>query len=117
MDKNGKRLPTQGMLFARILVGGYLVYLGFSLFTGKAESTMNPVMLWLFIVLFSILGIFLIVQALLNYSKGNYQDGALDVGMPEETSEEDIAVVESTAEIVENTDNTEEEKIDTPTNN
>jgi len=125
MDKNGKRLPTQGMLLARILVGGYLVYLGISLFTGRTDSSMNVILLWMFILLFSILGAFLIIQALLNYSKGNYQGGALDTGSEEENAEavdvqEDETVVEDVEKVAENTESidvSDEVKIDTQSNN
>lgn len=99
MDKNGKKLPTQGMLAARIIVGGYLTYLGFSLFNSRAESTMNPAILWVFIILFSVLGLYFVAKAIYNYVKGNYQDGAADVGekqdiVDEPESEADVNVIE-----------------------
>lgn len=105
MDKNGNKLPTQGMLLARILIGGYLVYLGFSLFGGRAESSMKPIVLWLFIIIFCVIGIYLLVNAFISYNKGYYIEGSADVGTIEEDSENIVDVEETDEKDSEATEN------------
>jgi len=108
MDSNGKTLPTQGILICRILVGGYLAYLSNSLYKERVESSMSPVALWSFIIVFTLIGLYLIVASAINLVKGRYKGGPLDVEanaeVDTEADTEVIAEAEAEADAEVNTE-------------
>lgn len=71
-------LPTVGMLVARILVGGYLVYLSYSLIMGRSDGGINPIALYIFTAIFFLVGVFLLIKAIYNCVAGYYAGGKLD---------------------------------------
>ncbi len=88
MDNNSKRnFPTQGVLSMRLIVGLYLNYLAYTLFKGRTESSMSPFALYSFIVLFVGIGLFLCVNTIKGYTKGEYIGGKADVDEEKETAE------------------------------
>lgn len=96
MDNNSKRnFPSQGVLSMRLIVGLYLNYLAYTLFKGRAESSMKPVTLYLFIVIFVACGLFLCIKTIMSYTKGEYIGGKADV---EESTSEEADVEESASE-------------------
>ena len=78
-------MPTQGMLVARVLVGGYLVYLSYSLLQGKEEGSMNPILLWGAVIVFALVGLFLLFKAIYSFAVGFYKGGKLDTSASEDT--------------------------------
>lgn len=80
-------LPTQGMLIARTLVGGYLVYLAYSLITTSEESGMNPAVLYSFCVLFFLVGGIVLIKVVHNFVTGYYKGGKLDPEVLEKEAE------------------------------
>lgn len=79
MRSDGRPLPTQAQLIIRIVVGLYLEYLSYSLCKGHAESSMNPIVLWVFIAIFVIVGIVFIAISITAYLRGEYKGGKADV--------------------------------------
>lgn len=77
MFKRHRGLPTTTMLFARALVGGYLVYLAIQLLDGLAQKD-NPMLMLGFGVLFLLVGAAALYFAARDILKGNYQGGAND---------------------------------------
>lgn len=76
-------LPTIGMLAARILVGGYLTYLSYSLFIDRNKSGISTAVIYVFTVIFFLVGVFLCVKAIFSYVSGYYKGGKLDVEIEE----------------------------------
>lgn len=72
-----KNYPTSMMLFIRVFIGGYLMYLSYQLTTG-GENSMNRAVSMAFVVLFSLAGIALIIISLKMMIKGEYQGGMAD---------------------------------------
>ena len=81
-------LPTQGMLVARLLVGGYLMYLGKSLFDGRGDAGMSPIVMYTFLIIFIIVGLFLCIKAVVNLLTGYYSGGKLDKAAENEEDQE-----------------------------
>lgn len=74
-----KNLPSQISLTARVLVGGYLLYISYSL----ADSFINgqdahKYMLGAFIVFFTIAGMLLIIFSGRDLVRGKYVNGKMD---------------------------------------
>lgn len=107
--KSTKIVFTQGQLVMRMIVGGYLDYLAYDLFKQRAASSMKPVVMWIFIVFFTVIGTYFLGKALYLYIIGAYKGGKLDPGEDEEeeTDSEEILIIED-AEDVSATDETEE---------
>ena len=71
--------PTQVALGIRAVVGAYVVYLAYQLFTSKNEMT--PVM-WAAAVLFIVAGVALIGFSIKHYVCGEYEGGRQDKDEP-----------------------------------
>lgn len=85
-----RRLPTQFMLLAKALIGGYLIYMAWQLFQnilGGKES--QPVFLGCFLILFAIAGAGIMVSSLKDLLQGRYAGGRLDV-IPDEEEKGEI---------------------------
>lgn len=108
--KNIKIVFTQAQLVMRMIVGGYLDYLAYDLFKERASSTMKPVVMWSFIVLFTIIGTYFLAKALYLYIIGAYKGGKLDPGEDEEeeadADAEEVLTIEETEDALA-TDETE----------
>ena len=75
----GKNLPSQLSLTARVLVGGYLLYISYSLMDSFINSQdAHKYMLGAFIVLFVIAGILLIIFSGRDLVRGKYINGKMD---------------------------------------
>lgn len=101
MNKEGKILPSQGTLLVRTLAGAYLVYLSYSLFKERADSGMSPVAMWSFIIIFTLIGLFLCGMSLFSLVKGTYKGGSADVG--EKNDVVDGEATEKEEELIEDT--------------
>ena len=73
--ENKKSYPTQTLLAIRALVGGYVLYLAYGLFTSKDELT--PVM-WGAAILFIVAGVALVVLSIKHFISGEYEGGKKD---------------------------------------
>lgn len=92
--RNGSKLPTKGMLTIRVVVGGYLMYLAYSLFT-DSSSGMPRWQVTAFSAFFVVAGAVIIGLTAYLYFNGMYEGGKWDV--PDETeSEADAPVVVDT---------------------
>ena len=80
-NKKKKSLMTQGQLIMRVLVGGYLDYLAYDLFKERATSSINPIVLWIVIIFFTIAGTYFLGMALILYYRGEYKGGKKDPEM------------------------------------
>lgn len=91
-----EKLATKLTLTVRALVGGYLLYTSYGLIGSFADAEpKDKVFFGVFIVLFTVIGIALLLFSAKNYKEGRYQGGAMDAG--EENSdamEENVAEVE-----------------------
>lgn len=67
---NSHKLNKRALIL-QILAGGYLAYLGWGLFADLAE-TPNPVLFGAISVLFMLLGAFLVIRGLLEYTRQHY---------------------------------------------
>jgi len=90
-DKKDKRtknsLPNQSMLAIRAVVGGYLVYLAYDIFSTESP-TVPRVGIILFCILFIVAGIVLVITTLRSFIKGEYIGGKAD--FTEDEYEEEI---------------------------
>ena len=98
-----KFLPSKFMLMVRMLVGAYLLYTSYTLVQSLIAGTAkNKYVFAVVVVLFTIIGIGLIIVSLWHMYKGRYVGGALDAGEPQaEVTEADITeAVETTGKIL-----------------
>ena len=79
VEKKKSSYPTQVALGIRAVVGAYVVYLAYQLFTSKNEMT--PVM-WAAAVLFIVAGVALIGFSIKHYVCGEYEGGRQDKDEP-----------------------------------
>lgn len=85
-NNTGKRLPGQNSLMIRILVGAYLLYTSYSLLDGFINgSDMNKYLLGTFILLFTVIGILLVVLSGRDLYRGKYSGGRMDPETEDET--------------------------------
>lgn len=83
-----KNLPSQISLMARVLVGGYLLYISYSLVDSFINSQdAHKYMLGAFIAFFAIAGILLILFSGRDLVRGKYVNGKMDSNIKEETVE------------------------------
>jgi hypothetical protein len=71
-DTSKKSYPTQTLLAIRVLIGGYVLYLAYGLFTSKDELT--PLM-WGAAIVFIVAGVALIVLSVKRFICGEYEGG------------------------------------------
>ena len=89
-NDTGKRLPGQSSLMIRILVGGYLLYLSYSLLDGFINgSDMNKYMLGAFMIAFAIIGVLLIIFSGRDLYQGKYIGGKMDPETEDEAKDEE----------------------------
>ncbi len=93
--RNGSKLPTKGMLTIRVVVGGYLMYLAYSLFTDSGSS-MPRWQIVAFSAFFVIAGAAIIGLTAYLYFNGMYEGGKWDVPEEEDESSDDSASVVDT---------------------
>lgn len=98
-NMNNSNLPNQTGLTIRVIVAGYLVYLGYSIITSGDEKSW---LLWASAVFFCIFGVVFCLLSLKDLVTGRYQGGKLD---PEENPEDDNISAESGEADRENMDN------------
>jgi len=78
------KLPTKGMLTIRVVIGGYLMYLAYTLFTGP-QGTMARWQVIAFSAFFVLAGIAIIGLTAYLYFNGLYEGGKGDVPAEDET--------------------------------
>ena len=77
-NDNTKQLPTQIMLALRGFIGFYLLYLAAQLM--KDESYVAPrVLVIVCSILFSVVGVFMLVWIMRSFIKGEYVGGKADI--------------------------------------
>ena len=75
------RLSTKLSLTIRVLVGFYLLYTAYQLFPGATSAEeQGHLLLTVFMVLFVIIGFFLIIVSARSLLQGRYVGGELDAG-------------------------------------
>lgn len=113
-DENKKSyLPTKRSLIIRIAVGLYLFYTAYSLREAPAQQSGGEKIVFIvFILIFTLLAIFLCVHSVRSFMTGKYEGGALDNSMKEEIEEveEDTSLTQEIEEVKEETSQTKEEK-------
>ncbi len=96
-NEKKKYYYSKNMLFIRMLIGGYLVYLAYSLIDSyiknadkAAESSMPLPVLIIASVIFMAVGLVVAILSLKGLIKGEYKDGKADIGFEdkEENTEE-----------------------------
>lgn len=102
--KKGRILPQKGLLFIRLIVGAYLLYTSYSLIDSVRTNAEGKGWLFLiFIVLFTICGIFLIILSGKQLKNGEYAGGAMDEHVYEEETVDAAAEIQSEPEVLQET--------------
>lgn len=96
-NKKSKYLNTQVVLTIRVIVGGYLVYIAYGLFTSETRT----LPLTFAAVFFAIVGAVIAVWSLKHLVLGEYQGGKADVDYIEGGSATNVDESGSEAESVE----------------
>ena len=100
-----KYLATKMMLMIRILVGGYLIYTAYSLIGAIEKNTGKERIFFIcFIIAFTAVGVWFIINSLYSMKIGKYVGGALDAGDAEEVVEVKSDVDESNQPELSDTD-------------
>ena len=73
--KQTRRYPTQVVLTIRVIVGAYVMYLAYQIVTSGEEK---PWYIYIFVVLFVVVGIAMIVWSLKHLILGEYEGGKAD---------------------------------------
>lgn len=83
-NEDGKRrlLPTKTMLSIRLIVGGYLMYLAYQLYT-EQNTSMEHWKILMFCIFFVVAGAGIIGLTLYMYFNGMYEGGKADVQIEE----------------------------------
>ncbi|MBU5430712.1 hypothetical protein KQI22_11665 [Kineothrix sp. MSJ-39] len=108
---------TAGILTLRLCIGGYLVYLAYSLVVPLPTDTKMRVISIVFAVLFAIIGFYIALKALIRLIKKDYYDPMRDAqeeveGSDTENAEETPATVEETEHTKDVTEQDATEKTD-----
>ncbi|MBO4901913.1 MAG: hypothetical protein J5518_03905 [Lachnospiraceae bacterium] len=77
--KNNSRFPTKLMLAIRVAVGGYLLYLSYSLYKDRAAGSIQPWALALIMAVFVVCAVGVIAHSAYLYMKGMYAGGPADI--------------------------------------
>lgn len=90
---SGRNLPTKFALTARALVGGYLLYVSYSLIDSvvHGEGTRRYLM-GFFLAAYAVIGVLLLFFACRSLIYGRYVGGAADIEPEEENPEEEPAI-------------------------
>ena len=91
--KPNRRFPTKVMLLIRVAVGGYVLYLSYTLFRDRAAGSIQPLPLALILIIFVICGVGVIAHSAYLYLKGMYEGGPADVEVDEEEHTDETATV------------------------
>ena len=89
-----RRFPTKLMLLIRVAVGGYVLYLSYTLFRDRAAGSIQPLPLALILVIFVICGAGVIAHSAYLYFKGMYEGGPADIEVDEEENGSASATVD-----------------------
>lgn len=103
------KLSNQFSLTCRVLVGGYVAYLGMGLKDAvkNATTSTNRAMFLIALIVFAVVGALLVYASIRDFILGRYVGGKLDLGEEPEDEEvhDEIDIYE---EIIEAEENTEE---------
>lgn len=99
MDQNNnqKKYPTQLMLYARLLVGGYLYYTVYSLISGggiKEAQGLSKVFFIVAAVAFVVIGGILMVISAKALLEGRYEGGKMDTASAQTQTTDEVIVDE-----------------------
>lgn len=87
---------TAGILTLRLCIGGYLVYLAYSLVVPLPTDTKMRVISIVFAVLFAIIGFYIALKALIRLIKKDYYDPMRDAQEEVQAEDSDTAKSEET---------------------
>jgi len=107
-EKKSKFVTNQTVLTIRVLVGGYVAYLGYDIIKTEEKALVSTIFAGLFIVI----GAFLVIWSLKKLIKGEYQGGKADIISDDKSiveADNDTADEISEDKAVEETDNTPEQ--------
>ena len=102
---------TAGILTLRLCIGGYLVYLAYSLVVSLPTDTKMCVISIVFAVLFAIVGFYIALKALIRLIKKDYYDPMRDTQeevQAEEVAGSDTEKIEETSAPAEETEHTKD---------
>ena len=91
--KRNRRFPTRLMLLIRVAVGGYVLYLSYTLYRDRAQGGIQPLPLALILAIFVICGVGVIAHSAYLYLKGMYEGGPADVEVDGEEDTDETATV------------------------
>lgn len=101
---------TAGILTLRLCIGGYLVYLAYSLVVPLPTDTKMRVVSIVFAVLFAVIGFYIALKALVRLIKKDYYDPMRDAQeevQAEDAESSDTEKIEEKPESVEEAEHTE----------
>ena len=103
MTNNKRQLPTPLMLFARVFVGGYLLYTAYEVFKSGQSGEENAVLFTALAVIFALVGALGTFLGLKDLAKGYYKGGPMDTEdvdtIEADTIEEDASEALDTAAV------------------
>lgn len=113
-EKQERKMPTSAMLFLRLAIGGYLLYLAYQLFVDRATGSIALPVLIPILIVFTVAGLIIVVISLGDLTKGRYQGGhgeiyeteddavkeAVDGTLVQETAEDNAANTTIEASVV-----------------
>ena len=85
--KQTRRFPTQAVLTIRVIVGAYVMYLAYQIVTSGEEK---PWYIFIFVVLFVVVGILMIAFSLKHLILGEYDGGKADHYEEDNAEEEEV---------------------------
>ncbi|MBR6452343.1 MAG: hypothetical protein IKS87_06525 [Lachnospiraceae bacterium] len=91
--------PTQAMLTIRVVVGGYVLYLAYTLIRDRETSTMPSWALILSLIVFIAGGVGVIAHSAYLYFKGMYAGGKADTGSDEDGTDVNTEASETQADV------------------
>ncbi len=77
--RRNSRFPTKIMLLIRVAVGGYLLYLCYSLYQTRDAGSISPALLAIILAVFVICAIAVIAHSAYLFMNGMYEGGSADI--------------------------------------
>ena len=77
--RRNSRFPTKIMLLIRVAVGGYLLYLCYSLYQTRDAGSISPALLAIILAIFVICAIAVIAHSAYLFMNGMYEGGSADI--------------------------------------
>ncbi|MBR4168285.1 MAG: hypothetical protein IKR47_00985 [Lachnospiraceae bacterium] len=77
--RRNSRFPTKIMLLIRVAIGGYLLYLCYSLYQTRDAGSISPALLAIILAVFVICAIAVIAHSAYLFMNGMYEGGSADI--------------------------------------